>query len=84
MSNLICDFSGTHIKKDNCDPSSIVSRIDQFQKNAFGAHKMYPKQLKLSWQSLYVRTFVANGGWGDVRDHELCMSFTRNETLKLT
>lgn len=73
-----------HIKNKNCDPTPVVSRIEQYQKNAFEEHKMYPERLKLAWQSLYVRTFLPNGGWGDVRDHQLCMSFTQNDKMEVT
>lgn len=78
--NSIFNFSGVHIKKDNCDPIPLVERINQLQRNALKSNKMFPKRLKLGWENLITQGFSPNGGWSDAKDHELCMSFTRHET----
>lgn len=73
-----------HIKKSNCDPTSTLSQIRSLQRNALKFHQMYPKSLLLSWMATNAVYFNMNGGWGDNRDHELCLSFTRNATIKGT
>eukprot|EP00118_Oscarella_pearsei_P016110 m.151087 g.151087 ORF g.151087 m.151087 type:complete len:492 (+) comp38568_c0_seq2:50-1525(+) len=61
-----------------CDASSIVARFrDVLQRNAA---VLFPKELVNSGAS-HVQSFAAMtdkgyGGWGDIRDHQLCLSYT--------
>lgn len=69
-----------HIKKNNCDPTSTISKIRSLHRDALKSHEMYPKSLILSWYETYDMAIVMNGGWGDTRDHKLCLSFVRNKS----
>lgn len=80
----IFHFSGVHIKKSNCDPTPLVMKINMTQQLASENHQMYPKQLKLGYMNLNTQNFNPNGGWNDIRDIDLCMSFNRNNTTNST
>lgn len=69
-----------HIKKSNCDPSPTISKIRTLHRNALKSHEMYPKTLHLSYFITNTVYFNMNGGWGDTRDHLLCLSFVRDTT----
>jgi hypothetical protein len=74
---LICIncFSGVHHKKDNCDPASSAQAIDKGVKthqtllfpDRLGVEVRHGKRIKLK---------KGNGGWGDIRDRQLCLAFS--------
>jgi len=75
---LDCPFllvsSGVHHKKKTCDPATAAAAIDrmvtQYQSllfpETFSVEILNAKKLRLK---------KGNGGWGDIRDHQLCLSF---------
>ncbi|XP_055373786.1 alpha-1,6-mannosyl-glycoprotein 2-beta-N-acetylglucosaminyltransferase isoform X1 [Condylostylus longicornis] len=70
---------GVHHKKKNCESNQVISKVQQVLRIAKNSGQMFPKSLTLTVASLIKRTKLrkGNGGWGDERDHELCLNFTR-------
>ncbi|XP_003740359.1 alpha-1,6-mannosyl-glycoprotein 2-beta-N-acetylglucosaminyltransferase [Galendromus occidentalis] len=70
---------GVHHKGKNCDQSRLTLAAQRTIESA--GEFLFPKSLRV--QRGLERPLKAqrpNGGWGDVRDHQLCMHFL-NETL---
>jgi len=67
---------GVHHKKSNCDSNVIMRKVEKIIKSAKAY--LFPKSLSISKPTLKKKLKLkkANGGWGDKRDHELCMNFT--------
>lgn len=67
---------GMHHKKA-CAPSVEISKIDRILSN--NAQHLFPETMTIS--KVYplgaITPHVKNGGWGDIRDHELCASYRR-------
>lgn len=77
--SLFCDtdgFSGVHHKKDNCGSTAVISKVQQVLKSA--KKHLYPDYLILTYATILKKNKLrkGNGGWGDHRDHKLCMSMT--------
>jgi alpha-1,6-mannosyl-glycoprotein beta-1,2-N-acetylglucosaminyltransferase len=78
---LIDYFSGecgVHHKKQNCDTTQIISKVQQVLNAANKAGHFYPKNLMLTVSSVVKKQKLKkpNGGFGDKRDHLLCMNMT--------
>lgn len=73
-------FSGLHHDSENCDPINFVTKIHQIFRKAKRSHRFYPTNLKLIPASFIKApiSFRSNGGWSDIRDHNLCLSFIRD------
>lgn len=69
---FINSSGGTHVHKEDCQESQIVSTIEELLKKS----DLYPETIKLISGKVYKPTFTGNGGWGDKRDHELCINMT--------
>lgn len=71
-------ISGLHQQKENCDPDHVISNVRNFLKNT--SSKYYVKKLKATnWKFIWPtesRALKQNGGWSDIRDHNLCLSYT--------
>ncbi|XP_028677354.1 alpha-1,6-mannosyl-glycoprotein 2-beta-N-acetylglucosaminyltransferase [Erpetoichthys calabaricus] len=66
---------GMHHKKA-CMPSSQKSKIESILQN--DQNHMFPETLTLNKLPMSkIAPRVKNGGWGDIRDHELCKSYRR-------
>ena len=70
-------FSGVHHKGKNCKPEekkvSVQEIIDKNQQHLF------PNVISIgSYSGIKLRDPKPNGGWGDLRDRQLCMSFIHN------
>lgn len=78
---LPCD-SGVHHKKKNCESNQVISKVQQVLRIATKANQLYPKYLTLTVASVMKKTKLrkGNGGWGDKRDHNLCMNVTWSST----
>jgi hypothetical protein len=68
-----------HHNSVDCDSSQVIKKVQKMIDYASRAKKLFPKRLKL------VRIYdeedrndnlKANGGWGDIRDHLLCLNMT--------
>lgn len=64
---------GTHVKggSANCDAEQQARQA--LEKVDMGS--LFPAEIKVTRSSLHVGKPFINGGWGDVRDHELCKSY---------
>lgn len=67
---------GVHHKGKNCQPDNKKKQIEgQLQSNK---HHLFPNVLAVGGQSKFkLRDPKPNGGWGDIRDRELCLSFAK-------
>ncbi|OXU25938.1 hypothetical protein TSAR_003496 [Trichomalopsis sarcophagae] len=67
---------GVHHKKTNCESTTVIAKVQNVLKSA--RSNLYPSQLTLMVASVSKKTKLrkGNGGWGDVRDHELCLNVT--------
>ncbi|KAF5278706.1 hypothetical protein FQA39_LY18366 [Lamprigera yunnana] len=67
---------GVHHKKNNCESTAVISKVQRVLRSA--KIHLYPKYLTLTYSSLVKKTKLrkGNGGWGDRRDHMLCMGMT--------
>ncbi|XP_074643564.1 alpha-1,6-mannosyl-glycoprotein 2-beta-N-acetylglucosaminyltransferase-like [Tubulanus polymorphus] len=65
---------GIHHKGKVCLPDQKAAQLDDLlHKNT---NFLYPNYLKtLGWSKQQARIPKPNGGWGDIRDHQLCSSF---------
>lgn len=75
---FVCDFSGVHHKKKNCESNQVISKVQQVLRIATKSHQLYPKTLTLTVASVVKKSKLrkGNGGWSDVRDHNLCLNVT--------
>ena len=80
---ILCDVtmlfdldSGVHHKGKNCDPKGRVSAINKLVTDS--RNLLYPDQLEIAgFPRTPNKMPKPNGGWGDLRDHELCIQFTK-------
>lgn len=66
---------GTHIHKNDCKEDSLISKIEKLFDNS--KDKLYPSSVTLNDPLTKQAKVLANGGWGDTRDHELCINMTK-------
>lgn len=67
---------GVHHKKTNCESTAVISKV---QKVILAASRhLYPSHLTLTVTNTLKKTKLrkGNGGWGDIRDHKLCLNMT--------
>ena len=68
-------YSGMHHKKD-CNAQETIQRYKQLIQD--NLEYMFPKKLEITnIEEGNAHTGMQNGGWGDPRDHTLCLSFVR-------
>lgn len=69
---------GLHHKTGNCNVEEVLSDargiIERSKKG------LYPKHLAITVAQPWIQGSVGqpNGGWGDIRDHELCMEYGKS------
>lgn len=71
---------GMHHKKTACMPISQKTKIENILQSS--GNQLFPKSLLITKRlpangAGGVAPHVKNGGWGDIRDHELCKSYVR-------
>ncbi|CAL8235466.1 unnamed protein product [Boreogadus saida] len=71
---------GMHHKKAACMPANQKTKIENILQSA--SNQLFPKNLLITKRlpangAGGVAPHVKNGGWGDIRDHELCKSYLR-------
>ncbi|XP_075989674.1 alpha-1,6-mannosyl-glycoprotein 2-beta-N-acetylglucosaminyltransferase-like isoform X3 [Anticarsia gemmatalis] len=70
---------GFHHKKSNCNASTVISKVQKLLQNA--KPYMYPSRVTASVTAggaKHNKKLVkGNGGWGDIRDRELCANMTQ-------
>lgn len=77
LNNEIFVFhSGVHHKKANCEPTTVIAKVQNVLKTA--RPNLFPSDLTLTVAVVSKKTKLrkGNGGWGDVRDHELCYNMS--------
>ncbi|XP_046750041.1 alpha-1,6-mannosyl-glycoprotein 2-beta-N-acetylglucosaminyltransferase isoform X1 [Diprion similis] len=74
---------GVHHKKNNCESTSVIEKVQNVLKTA--KKHLFPSQLTLTNAAVAKKTKLrkGNGGWGDIRDHQLCLNITLNPELRL-
>ncbi|XP_032672720.1 alpha-1,6-mannosyl-glycoprotein 2-beta-N-acetylglucosaminyltransferase isoform X1 [Odontomachus brunneus] len=67
---------GVHHKKNNCESTAVIAKVQNVLKAA--RSHLFPTQLTLTIAGTAKKTKLrkGNGGWGDVRDHQLCWNMT--------
>ncbi|XP_046358531.1 alpha-1,6-mannosyl-glycoprotein 2-beta-N-acetylglucosaminyltransferase-like [Haliotis cracherodii] len=73
---------GMHMKGKSCNPGGKLKKVEELI--AKNKQFLFPNVLSVAGDSRFkLRDPKANGGWGDQRDHEMCLSFLyRNTTLR--
>nr|CAD7399341.1 unnamed protein product [Timema cristinae] len=68
---------GVHHKKANCESTAVISKVQQVLK--YANKHLYPSYLTLTVTNINKKQKLrkGNGGWGDIRDHQLCVNMTR-------
>lgn len=70
-------FSGLHRQHENCNSDEVISKVQNVLKVAKESHQIFPKSLKLKFEWTRNPTPLnPNGGWSDIRDHNLCLTYT--------
>ncbi|XP_014602701.1 PREDICTED: alpha-1,6-mannosyl-glycoprotein 2-beta-N-acetylglucosaminyltransferase isoform X1 [Polistes canadensis] len=74
---------GVHHKKNNCESTAVIAKVQNVLRAA--RDHLFPSQLTLTVAGLAKKTKLrkGNGGWGDVRDHQLCWNITMYPDLVL-
>ncbi|XP_055679499.1 alpha-1,6-mannosyl-glycoprotein 2-beta-N-acetylglucosaminyltransferase isoform X2 [Lutzomyia longipalpis] len=69
---------GVHHKKNNCESNQVISKVQKVLHIATKASQLFPKTITLTVASVVQKTKLrkGNGGWGDKRDHILCLNMT--------
>ncbi|XP_053622684.1 alpha-1,6-mannosyl-glycoprotein 2-beta-N-acetylglucosaminyltransferase isoform X2 [Plodia interpunctella] len=70
---------GIHHKKSNCNASTVISKVQKLLRNA--KPYMYPSKVTATISAGGAKSnkklVKGNGGWGDLRDRELCIHMTK-------
>ncbi|XP_023317641.1 alpha-1,6-mannosyl-glycoprotein 2-beta-N-acetylglucosaminyltransferase isoform X2 [Trichogramma pretiosum] len=71
---------GVHHKKANCESTQVIAKVQNVLRAA--RNHLYPSQLTLTLAAVSKKTKLrkGNGGWGDVRDHELCLNMSHQNS----
>ena len=83
--NFLCIFffcSGIH-HKGKCNADELINQLDKVV--ASSTDYLFPDTLSKTpmTRSLYRKMSKPNGGWGDVRDHTLCMAYGKSDSAHL-
>ncbi|XP_068627187.1 alpha-1,6-mannosyl-glycoprotein 2-beta-N-acetylglucosaminyltransferase isoform X4 [Battus philenor] len=70
---------GIHHKKSNCNASTVISKVQKLLQTAKAS--MFPTRVSATISAGGAKhnkkLTKGNGGWGDIRDQELCTNMTR-------
>ncbi|XP_055303292.1 alpha-1,6-mannosyl-glycoprotein 2-beta-N-acetylglucosaminyltransferase-like isoform X2 [Sitodiplosis mosellana] len=68
---------GLHHEKQSCESDHMVTEVRNVLNTASQSLQLFPQNITLAFSvGFEPDPFLANGGWGDVRDHHLCLNFT--------
>ena len=73
-------FSGVHVKTSNCNPAETARTIRSDLEKA--KDFTFPENLPVT-EAFDLHNPRVNGGWGDPRDHQLCLMMSETNTLLL-
>lgn len=77
-------FSGLHAKSKLCNNVS-ASIMEVMQRTGeIGRGSSFPSELRVESGSPRHLVVQPNGGWGDVRDHALCLAILADQWLPLS
>eukprot|EP00088_Acartia_fossae_P004770 TRINITY_DN12067_c0_g1_i4.p1 TRINITY_DN12067_c0_g1~~TRINITY_DN12067_c0_g1_i4.p1 ORF type:complete len:517 (-),score=99.95 TRINITY_DN12067_c0_g1_i4:174-1724(-) len=67
---------GVHHKKKDCNSSAVVNKVKFIVDSA--KKYFFPESLRVSTRMprRKLKLKKSNGGWGDLRDHQLCLNFS--------
>ena len=71
--------SGIHHKKKLCDVMPLLEKSQAIVKTY---HQLYPATLEVRKGKLTTKVPKMNGGWGDIRDHNLCLNISQSYTQR--
>ena len=72
-------YSGVHHKGKNCKPEEKKQTVQKMIDT--NKQHMFPNTVKIgSYSGLKLRDPKPNGGWGDIRDRQMCLSFITNSS----
>lgn len=62
----------------NYESNQVISKVQEMLQNVTESHQLYPKTLTLTVARFVEKSKLSmpNGGWSDVRDHNLCLNVT--------
>ncbi|KAL0269763.1 UNVERIFIED_CONTAM: hypothetical protein PYX00_007389 [Menopon gallinae] len=68
---------GVHHKKRNCEATTVINRVQQVLK--FAKKHLFPSRIILVYtiNSKKQKIRRGNGGWSDIRDHQLCLNISK-------
>ncbi|KAG7306746.1 hypothetical protein JYU34_008177 [Plutella xylostella] len=70
---------GIHHKKSNCNASTVIGKVQKLLQTA--SSHLYPSRVTATvtfgGAKHNKKLLKGNGGWGDIRDQELCANMTR-------
>ena len=64
-------LSGIHQKDKDCSPAKVARLVRRKLNEA--ASFLFPKKLELKVENSLPNYGFINGGWADLRDHQLCL-----------
>lgn len=63
-----------HTKSKNCDPAAKVRQVETLLTQ--NKQYLFPNTVAVDGDARFkLRDPKPNGGWGDIRDHNMCYSF---------
>ncbi|XP_059157422.1 alpha-1,6-mannosyl-glycoprotein 2-beta-N-acetylglucosaminyltransferase-like isoform X2 [Physella acuta] len=72
---------GMHKKSSNCYPDNVVKQVET--KLAENHKHLFPNAVSIAGDSRFkLRDPKPNGGWGDIRDHNLCLHYFNSTSLR--
>jgi alpha-1,6-mannosyl-glycoprotein beta-1,2-N-acetylglucosaminyltransferase len=70
---------GMHTKSKNCDPTVKVGKTETLLSD--NKQHLFPNTLSVDGDAHFkLRDPKLNGGWGDIRDHNMCLSILNNSS----
>lgn len=64
-------FSGVHHKK-SCFDMALIAKVQKLLSSVY--KYLFPEKLEVTYAPVKKKVLrKGNGGWGDIRDHELCL-----------
>lgn len=68
---VVVFFSGVHHKK-SCFDMALIAKVQKLLSSV--CKYLFPEKLEVSYAPVKKKVLrKGNGGWGDIRDHELCL-----------
>ena len=69
---------GLHHNNNNCNIESVLAQAEDVINRSKDALDPASLEVEIAHPWIQGHSGQANGGWGDIRDHELCLNFTKS------